>query len=145
MSNMSMEAVSAGLPTKSAKIRALAGAGFERADIARFLNIRYQHVRNVLEDEARKQGVPLKQETRPGDKVRIQVSANGRMVIPAEFRQFLDIDEGTTLTVELTQNGLVLAPIQAELKGLHEALSPYLDDSVSLADELIKERRKEAD
>jgi len=36
------------LPTKSAKIRALAQAGFERTEIAHFLNIRYQHVRNVL-------------------------------------------------------------------------------------------------
>lgn len=37
-----------GLSTKSAKIRALNEAGFERTEIARFLGIRYQHVRNVL-------------------------------------------------------------------------------------------------
>lgn len=37
-----------GLPSKSAKIRVLAEAGVPRADIARFLDIRYQHVRNVL-------------------------------------------------------------------------------------------------
>lgn len=36
-------------PTKSAAIRALWRAGFERADIARYLEIRYQHVRNVIE------------------------------------------------------------------------------------------------
>lgn len=35
-------------PTKSAAIRALSRAGFERADIARYLDIRYQHVRNVI-------------------------------------------------------------------------------------------------
>ena len=38
----------AGLETTSAKIRALAKHGFSRGDIARVLNIRYQHVRNVL-------------------------------------------------------------------------------------------------
>jgi hypothetical protein len=37
-----------GLTTTSDKIRALANAGYERADIARYLDIRYQHVRNVL-------------------------------------------------------------------------------------------------
>ncbi len=38
--------------TVAGKIRALAGAGVPRADIARFLGKRYQHVRNVLEDDA---------------------------------------------------------------------------------------------
>lgn len=36
------------LPTKSAKIRAMAADGMSRGDIARTLGIRYQHVRNVL-------------------------------------------------------------------------------------------------
>lgn len=36
------------LPTKSAKIRALDGAGYSRSEIAAFLGISYQHVRNVL-------------------------------------------------------------------------------------------------
>lgn len=34
--------------SKSAAIRRLAGEGLKRGDIARYLNIRYQHVRNVL-------------------------------------------------------------------------------------------------
>lgn len=37
-----------GLTTKADKIRALSAAGFARADIARFLGISYQHVRNTL-------------------------------------------------------------------------------------------------
>ena len=36
------------LPTTSAKIRALHRANFSRGQIAKALNIRYQHVRNVL-------------------------------------------------------------------------------------------------
>lgn len=36
------------LETKSAKIRFLHKKGFSRGDISRILNIRYQHVRNVL-------------------------------------------------------------------------------------------------
>lgn len=34
--------------TKSGAIRALAAEGKSRGDIAKMLNIRYQHVRNVL-------------------------------------------------------------------------------------------------
>jgi hypothetical protein len=36
------------LPTKSAAIRSLSAHGMSRAEIARFMGIRYQHVRNVL-------------------------------------------------------------------------------------------------
>lgn len=43
-----IEKVTKDLTTKSQKIRALAAAGWARADIARGLDIRYQHVRNVL-------------------------------------------------------------------------------------------------
>lgn len=35
-------------PTKSAKIRAMAADGMKRSVIAKTLDIRYQHVRNVL-------------------------------------------------------------------------------------------------
>ena len=38
----------ADMPTKSAKIRALSAEGWSRSEIANALNIRYQHVRNVL-------------------------------------------------------------------------------------------------
>lgn len=42
------EDVVEGLTSKADKIRALARAGYLRTEIARFLELRYQHVRNVL-------------------------------------------------------------------------------------------------
>ena len=42
------EEIVQGLETTSDKIRALANGGYDRADLATYLNIRYQHVRNVL-------------------------------------------------------------------------------------------------
>ncbi len=47
-----LAAIAARHATVADKIRALAGAGVARADIARFLGKRYQHVRNVLEGDA---------------------------------------------------------------------------------------------
>lgn len=38
----------AGLSTKSAKIRSMFADGYTRSQIAKALDIRYQHVRNVL-------------------------------------------------------------------------------------------------
>src|SRR5580693_9113746 len=45
-------AIAARYTTVADKIRALSAAGVARADIARFLGKRYQHVRNVLEGDA---------------------------------------------------------------------------------------------
>jgi hypothetical protein len=47
-----LAAIAAAQTTVAGKIRALAAAGVPRADIARFLGKRYQHVRNVLEGDA---------------------------------------------------------------------------------------------
>lgn len=43
-----------GLPTKSAKIRLLAADGVSTSEIAKVLDIRYQHVRNVLTTQLKK-------------------------------------------------------------------------------------------
>src|SRR5262245_18862833 len=86
------------LPTVSAKIRALADQGMSRADIARRLDIRYQHVRNVLEyDKARQAkaaeaAAPASAESIAPIKTRL--GPDGRVVIPAPFRDALSLKEG---------------------------------------------------
>ena len=42
------------IETVSNKIRYLNNKGYTRADISRILNKRYQHVRNVLEEDKKK-------------------------------------------------------------------------------------------
>jgi hypothetical protein len=42
-----------GIATKADKMRVLERAGYARADIARFLGVRYQQVRNTLEGDKR--------------------------------------------------------------------------------------------
>lgn len=48
MERVPPQTVVEGLATKSAKIRALARAGYSRREIANYLGVIYQHVRNVL-------------------------------------------------------------------------------------------------
>jgi len=53
MSYDRMLGLTEGLATKSDKMRVLERAGYARADIARFLGVRYQQVRNTLEGDKR--------------------------------------------------------------------------------------------
>jgi hypothetical protein len=48
MANLDLTALMNEFKTKSSVIRHLSGQGFSRSQIATFMNIRYQHVRNVL-------------------------------------------------------------------------------------------------
>ncbi|MBX9795632.1 hypothetical protein [Sphingomonas sp.] len=56
MEREKMEQIVSGKLTISDKIRALHQAGASRAEIARFLERRYQHVRNVLIEDERRAG-----------------------------------------------------------------------------------------
>lgn len=53
------EVTFSGLPSKSAKIRYLASIGMSRSQIAKKLDIRYQHVRNVLVQATKKTEVDM--------------------------------------------------------------------------------------
>ena len=48
-----MDDLAEGYSTKADKMRVLEQAGYKRADIARFLGVRYQQVRNTLEGDKR--------------------------------------------------------------------------------------------
>ena len=96
------------LRTKSEKIRALARRGVERADIARALGIRYQHVRNVLEQDKAREATagmaeppqfPFRADNMPSVKVRL--GPDGRVVIPASIRDALGLKEGDVLFARL--------------------------------------------
>jgi hypothetical protein len=60
----SFEEVTLGLETKSDRIRALALAGYMRTEISSLLDIRYQHVRNVLVDAGITEGFKPREEVR---------------------------------------------------------------------------------
>ncbi len=57
MQKRPMSVITAGLPTKSAMIRALIAEGYLRTEVAQFLKINYQHVRKVLEDAGIRDGM----------------------------------------------------------------------------------------
>jgi AbrB family looped-hinge helix DNA binding protein len=139
------------LPTKSAKIRALAARGVSRADIARALGIRYQHVRNVLEREAAREALggmaeppqpPLLHDNTPSVKVRL--GPDGRVVVPAAIRDALGLKEGDVLFARLEGGEIKLLTPQAAMRRAQAIVRQFVPADVSLVDELIAERRREA-
>ncbi|MDP1602456.1 MAG: AbrB/MazE/SpoVT family DNA-binding domain-containing protein [Legionella sp.] len=139
------------LPTKSAKIRALAAQGVSRADIARKLDIRYQHVRNVLEhDRAKEAKAADANSSKPewGDNavsLKTRLGPDGRVVIPAAFRENLGLKDGDVLFARLEKGEIVLLTPKAAMLRAQAIVRRFVPEGVSLVDELIEDRRREAE
>jgi AbrB family looped-hinge helix DNA binding protein len=149
-----MQEIVKNLTTVSDKIRALDLAGFARADIARFLEKRYSHVRNVLEAESPRRNIGMAEASHPGSlfephpqcvsKSRIQIGAGGRIVIPAEMRATMGVGEGDLLSARIVDDELRLLSQDAAIRRAQALVRQYIPAGVNLVDELIEERRLEA-
>jgi bifunctional DNA-binding transcriptional regulator/antitoxin component of YhaV-PrlF toxin-antitoxin module len=143
--------------TVSDKIRALDRAGFARADIARLLGKRYQHVRNVLEGD--KLTVwPRVQASRgesvaesaapyslmPPDACRLVVGPRGALTLPPDVLAALGLDTGDVLIGVVEAGRLVLTDAVSAARRARDRLRALLPPGASMADELIADRRREA-
>jgi AbrB family looped-hinge helix DNA binding protein len=73
----------------------------------------------------------------------IRVGEQGRIVIPADIRRALAISIGSTLVARIDQDRLILEKREVVLRRLQSRFAK-IPTGVSLADELISERRVEA-
>jgi len=126
----------------------MASKGKPRADIARTLGIRYQHVRNVLErDKARAAKIVAKQRDESGyplQSQKIKIGPDGRVVIPASFRDALGLDEGDVLFARMESGEIHLLTPKAAAQRARAIVRQFVPEGVSLVDELIEDRRREA-
>jgi AbrB family looped-hinge helix DNA binding protein len=161
-----MKELTKGLATKSDKIRVLSEHGYSRGDIARFLGIRYQHVRNVLVQSSPKRpasgtppgfeesaaapyfaGPPAMPSAAPEGirhRVRLKVDAGGRVLIPAAVREAMHIGEDDTVLAWLEDGGLHLVSPEVARRQAQALARKLMGNTGCLADELIAERREEA-
>ena len=145
--------VVAGLTTKADKIRALFRAGYSRSEIAGHLDIRYQHVRNVLVQsgfmETQLSRPMPAQAGEPGgslpELVRTAIGPGGRVVIPAAYQQGPGGQRGR-LHRDADGRGRVcgLLMTRRSLSAPAKCWRKYVPEGVSLVDELIADRRREA-
>jgi bifunctional DNA-binding transcriptional regulator/antitoxin component of YhaV-PrlF toxin-antitoxin module len=128
----------------AAKIRQLAAQGQSRADIARALGIRYQHVRNVLvrdEEKAKK--------TQSADSAtvsrKIRVAADGSAIVPAQAVEMLGVKAGDLLFVRVESDEIHLLTRAAVTRRVQALAREFVPEGVSLVDELLEDRRREVE
>ena len=158
-----------GLGTKAARIRALAAAGFDRSQIANALGLSYQHVYNVMSGGVRLANRVADADSglkasRPGtypvastvrntpvavgegpDPVRALVEGGGRIAIPVAFLEALRISEGDSVVLDLEGDELRLYGQDAALRRVQRLVAHHVPADVSLVNELIAERRRQAE
>jgi antitoxin component of MazEF toxin-antitoxin module len=122
----------------------LAARGQSRADIARALGIRYQHVRNVLiRDEARARAMEASDPAKiPG---KISVAADGSAVVPAAAIKALSLKQGDSLFVRVAEGEIHLLTRRAITRRVQALVREFVPEGVSLVDELIEDRRREVE
>ena len=152
-----MKRIAAGLPTKSEKIRQLGQAGYSRQQIADFLGIRYQHVRNVLVDAAKKHAAKTGELAEPKPAWRaedvsadlsgkIRIRTDGSAIIPANVLVQAGFKPGDAVVAHFEGEGEVhLLSRRAALDRARELVRRYVPKGVSLVDDLLEERRREAE
>lgn len=74
----------------------------------------------------------------------VKIIDGGKLIIPAGFRRKLGFDVGDTVVVELDEDGLHVRSLSSAVRRAQEIVREFVPDDVSLADELIAERRAEA-
>jgi bifunctional DNA-binding transcriptional regulator/antitoxin component of YhaV-PrlF toxin-antitoxin module len=146
--------IAAPFRTKADKIRALSKAGYSRAEIARHLNVRYQHVRNVLVDEERLTGrtttrvssdaVRHAQESQHLYPTKTRLETDGRVAIPQEFWRAAGLEENDSVMVSIEGEVICLMSLPASIRRAQEYVRRLVPEGVSLVDELLAERRDEA-
>jgi len=159
--------------TVSDKIRALDAMGFPRAEIARLLGKRYQHVRNVLEGD--KAGRPATQMTGVAEEpavferdagrlarrsataapraefqdrgrgiFRLSVRPDGSVLLPPSVLEALALKAGGGVIARLEGGTFIFDGASETLRKIRELIPPWQPGEQPASDELIAERRREA-
>ena len=159
--NLSAAQIVASSATVSDKIRALDRAGYARADIARLLAKRYQHVRNVLEaDKIRppKQPFDVPAHLPPGMEepkadmfvssqqfFRLLVRPDGSILLPPDVCKALRVGPSDVLVGQLVGQDFSLTDGETSMRRAQEFVRQMIQvGGGSLVDELIADRRREA-
>jgi AbrB family looped-hinge helix DNA binding protein len=77
-------------------------------------------------------------------KARTRIGAGGRLVIPAEIRRELGLEEGEPVVMRVEDGELRIWSVSEGIRRVQERMKPYVIPGQSIVDELIAERRAEA-
>lgn len=77
--------------------------------------------------------------------VKTKVSEGGRIVLPAEYRRALGVIIGDDVILRLEDGAVRIYTLREAIRHAQELVRKYVPADRSLADELIAERRAEAE
>jgi AbrB family looped-hinge helix DNA binding protein len=75
---------------------------------------------------------------------RTKLDQNGRVVIPAPFRQALGVSFGDDVVLRLDEGELRITTQQARIRRAQSRAERYVKGGPSIVKELLQERRREA-
>ena len=128
----------AGAPTKAESIRRLFAAGITKAAIARFMELRYQHVYNVLLRATASDQEGAAVITEPAF-TPLKVDAKGKVQLPAAFLSANGLDGGGTLFCRGDPRGLALMSRESALEELREVARKRMPDHAAMLDALLED------
>ena len=79
------------------------------------------------------------------NRVRLTLGPGGRVVIPAALREAMEVEEGDAILAWVEDGELHLLSPRVGARQAQAMLKGVLPEGVSLADELIADRRREAE
>jgi|SRR6185312_3007204 len=163
-----MRAIAGAHATVADKIRALDTAGYARADIARFLGKRYQHVRNVLEGDAQAGGgyvlgkadlSGVRDNDRPFEREDnaafierrsptafwIEVKPDGTLPLPPEIVEVLAGRPGERVFASIADGRVTLKSGDAADRDVQAIMARYIKPGRLVSESLIADRKAEAE
>lgn len=75
---------------------------------------------------------------------RVQIAANGRMVLPVGLRQQLHVEKGGLLIIREDEGRLVLESVDDAVRRAQALVRRYAPGTQGVTDELLSERRADA-
>lgn len=75
---------------------------------------------------------------------RTKVRQGGRIVIPVNMRRQLGIEVGENVNVSLENNSILIMTQKEGIRKAQELVRKFVPEGISLVDELIADRRREA-
>ncbi len=92
--------------------------------------------------------IKLKKNFRRMKAIRTKLGKNGRVIIPTAFRQNLHLKTGDDIILHMEDSLIYLTTAEQALHRIQKKVRDYMNTTgrnISLVDELIAERRKEAE
>lgn len=77
--------------------------------------------------------------------VKTKVTQGGRIIIPAEMRKKLGIEIGEEINLSLEGDSMRISTAKLALKRIRQSVQSAANSDISIVDELIADRRKEAE